>query len=71
MDHMIMTFAELAEIARIDRLRPILVRCSCCRFTAPAQDCKRIIDALLDAGDYVRDMYCSTPTATFLEKNIR
>ena len=37
------------------RLTLILVRMGACRFIAPAQDCKAIIDALEAAGDYCRD----------------
>jgi hypothetical protein len=38
------------------RLMPLLVRMGGCRFTAPAQDVSRIIDALEAAGDYCRDV---------------
>ena len=29
---------DLAEVVKIERLMPILVKCGCGRFTAPAQD---------------------------------
>jgi len=71
MDHGIESFEELAEIVKRDRLRPVLVRCSCCRFTAAAQDVKRIIDALTVAGDHVRDMYCTSTHADMIERCTR
>lgn len=66
MNHEIMNFADLAEIVKADPMRPVLVRGSCCRFEAPAQDARRIIDALLSDGDsfWVKGMYCSTPAET-------
>ena len=74
MDYEIETLAELEQIAKTDRLRPVLVRCSCCRFQAPAQDVRRIINALVKDGESLRDMYCSTPISrpmTNLEAYIR
>ena len=39
------------------RLEPCLVRCGGCRFTAPAQDVKHLIDIITAEGrDYVRDV---------------
>ena len=51
-----LTEASLAELARVDRLRPVLVRMGGCRFTAPAQDAAKIIRAMEAAGDYCRDV---------------
>jgi hypothetical protein len=57
---------EVAELAATDadRLTPILVRCGCCRFSAPAQDVKFLTEAVEKAGDYVRD--CSLPVGVVL-----
>lgn len=57
-----LTAAGLEQLARTDRLRPVLVRMGGCRFTAPAQDARKIIDALEAAGDYCRDV--SYPVST-------
>ena len=47
----------LTQLAQLDRLHPVLVRCDRCRFTAPAQDVQHIIDLLEhDKGDWVRDV---------------
>lgn len=47
---------QLQELIRTDRLRPLLVRCGRCRFTAPAQDVPFLVEAINKAGDYVRDI---------------
>lgn len=49
--------ADLAELARLDRLRQVLVRCGSCRFTCAAQDALHLIDIIrADNRDYVRDV---------------
>lgn len=51
-----MTEHELTQLALADRLQLVLVRMDGCRFISPAQDAKRIIDALEQAGDWCRDV---------------
>lgn len=48
--------ADIAELVKLDRLCPVLVRCGGCRFTCGAQDAKHIMAAIELAGDYVRDV---------------
>lgn len=55
--------ATLAHLAATDRLRPVLCRMGGCRFTAHAQDARKIIDALEAAGDYCRDVSYRDPIA--------
>jgi hypothetical protein len=38
------------------RLQPCLVRCNRCRFTAPAQDVKWLIECVEKNGDWCRDV---------------
>lgn len=41
----------------VSRLWPVLVRCGGCRFTAPAQDIKHLIEIVTrEKSDYVRDV---------------
>jgi len=48
---------DLAELARLDRLRQVLVRCGSCRFTCAAQYALHLIDIIrADNRDYVRDV---------------
>jgi hypothetical protein len=48
---------SLEELAREDRLAPVLVRCGGGRFTCPAQDAKHFIRIVTEhGGDYVRDV---------------
>jgi hypothetical protein len=48
---------DLAELVKLSRLEPVLVRCGSCRFTAPAQDIQHLIDIIArDKVDYVRDV---------------
>ena len=48
---------DLPAIIAEDRLCPVLVRTSRCRFTAPAQDVAYLIDLIENApGDYLRDV---------------
>lgn len=53
-----LTEADLAELIKLDRLFPVLVRCGGKRFTCAAQDCAEMIKAIEAAGDYVRDVSC-------------
>lgn len=48
---------DLATLAKspAHRLTLVLVRCNQCRFIAPADQTKHIMDALEAAGDYIRD----------------
>ena len=49
--------ADLAELARLEGLRQVLVRCGNCRFTCAAQDALHFIDIIrADNRDYVRDV---------------
>ncbi len=49
--------ADLAELARLDRLRQVLVRCGSCRFICAAQDALHLIGIIrADNRDYVRDV---------------
>lgn len=47
---------ELAELVRIDRLRPVLIRCGGCRMTVGAQDVTHVCKLIKAGGDYVRDI---------------
>jgi hypothetical protein len=47
---------ELAELIRLDRLCPVLVRCGGGRFTCAAQDAAHFMDCVSAGGDYVRDV---------------
>ena len=51
-----MTVAQLADLATLDRLRQVLVRCGRCRFQCAAQDAEFLKQAISQAGDYVRDV---------------
>lgn len=48
--------SDMPELAAIDRLCPVLVRCGGCRFTCAAQDAPIIIRAIERDGDYLRDV---------------
>ena len=41
--HGFLTKADLVELAKLDRLHPVLVRCACGRFSCPAQDATHFI----------------------------
>ena len=48
---------DVAELAKLDRLHQLLVRCGCGRFTCAAQDVKHFIDLIEKAStEYVRDV---------------
>jgi hypothetical protein len=55
-------FLSPAQVAIIGgdpatRLKPLLVRCGGCRFTAPAQDVAHLIEIITrDGHDHVRDV---------------
>ena len=52
-----LTEAGLAELAKLDRLREVLVRTGGGRFLCPAQDAQHFIKAVeLSEMDYVRDV---------------
>ena len=52
---------DIDIIAHHDRLRQVLVRCGCGRFTCPIQDVKHFMAIIeRDGQDYVRDV--SLPT---------
>jgi hypothetical protein len=52
-----MTAADVAELAKADRLRQCLVRCNCGRFVCAAQDVKHYVDLVATSKeDYVRDV---------------
>lgn len=52
-----MTMDDVAELAKEDRLRQLLVRCGGCRFMCAAQDVAHLA-GIIDASDsdYVRDI---------------
>lgn len=52
---------DISQLAQLDRLRLVLVRCNNCRFLAAAQDVEHIIGAVESVGDWARD--CSMPTS--------
>jgi hypothetical protein len=55
--HGYLTKADVEYIAQNDRLRQLLVRCGCCRFTCPAQDVEHLVGMIgRDSTDYVRDV---------------
>lgn len=48
---------DLADLVRLARLAPVLVRCGGCRFTAAAQDVAHLVGIIeREASDYVRDL---------------
>jgi hypothetical protein len=48
---------SLGDLAKRDRLAPVLVRCGGGRFTCPAQDAKHFIQIITEhKEDYVRDV---------------
>lgn len=48
---------DVARMAKLDRLRQLLVRMNGCRFVAAAQDVQHIVDLIESTGkDYVRDV---------------
>ena len=56
-DHGFLRDGDLAELARLDRLRLVLVRCGNYRFTCAAQDARHLIDIIkADGRDFVRDV---------------
>jgi hypothetical protein len=62
-DHGFLSVATLQDLAKIDRLRMVLVRCGNGRFLCPAQDVEHFMDIIrrdFDAHnngcDYVRDV---------------
>lgn len=59
--HGFLTAEEIAIIARLDRLRPLLVRCGGVRFTCGAQYFETMEKMVTGAGDYIRDV--SLPTS--------
>jgi hypothetical protein len=52
-----LTKEDIAGLARLDRLRPVLVRCGACRFTCAAQDVAHLVHIITrEDSDYVRDV---------------
>ena len=51
-----LTEADMAELIKLDRLCPVLVRCAGGRFTCAAQDAAHFIKCAKAGGDYVRDV---------------
>jgi len=52
-----LTKEDIAELARLDRLRPVLVRCGACRFSCAAQDVAHLVHIITrEDSDYVRDV---------------
>ena len=48
---------QLAELKKLDRLHPVLVRCGGGRFTAAAQDVQHFMDCVTKGStDYIRDI---------------
>lgn len=55
--HGFMQQDDVAELVKIARLHPVLIRCGSGRFTTPAQDVTHFIDIInRDGADYVRDV---------------
>lgn len=48
--------AELAQVAKENRLFPVLCRFDCGRFVTPAQDAAEFIRIIEASGHYVRDV---------------
>lgn len=52
-----LTAANIAELAKLDRLRQVLVRCGSCRFTCAAQDVTFLTGIITrENSDHVRDI---------------
>lgn len=47
---------QVEELAKLDRLFPVLVRCGGCRFICGAQYFKYLEDCISAGGDYVRSV---------------
>ncbi len=64
---------QLEELVELDRLRPVLIRCSGGRFTCPAQDAKHFIEIIeattVGVGEYVRDVSLPTTDETYRTMN--
>ena len=62
---------DLSDLARFDRLRPVLIRCGGGRLTCPAQDANHwinIIEASTGAhDDYVRDVSLPATDPTYTQ----
>lgn len=55
--HSFLLERDVAELAELERLRPLLVRCGGCRFTCAAQDVKHLLGIIAREGsEYVRDV---------------
>ena len=50
------TKSDVPDVIKMSPLQLLLVRCGGCRFLAPAQDVNKLIAAIEQAGDYVRDV---------------
>lgn len=56
-NHGYLNGSDVEELATVDRLRNVLVRCGCCRFTCAAQDVNHLLEIIASDGrDYVRDV---------------
>jgi gamma-glutamyl:cysteine ligase YbdK (ATP-grasp superfamily) len=44
------------QLAELDRLRQVLVRCNACRFTCAAQDLDHMTRAIAAVDDWIRDV---------------
>lgn len=71
--HGFLTDGHIQDLARVDRLRQVLIRCGGCRLLCAAQDALHLIDLIetgKDAnglGDYIRDV--SLPASDPLYRN--
>ena len=50
-----LTKPDVVDLAKLDRLRQVLIRCGGCRMVCAAQDVAHIM-GLIESGDYVRDV---------------
>jgi hypothetical protein len=70
--HGFLTAETLKQLAELDRLRMVLVRCGNGRFTCPAQDVTHLVSIIFrdfkagsDGRDYVRDISLPSGDAAF------
>lgn len=59
--------ADVAELAEVDRLRQLLVRCGGVRFTCAAQCVQQMIGYVEAGGDYVRDVSLPSTDPVYAE----
>ena len=60
-NHGFLAPADVAELAKLDRLRMVLVRCGNGRFTCPAQDAQHFIDIICRDFRHAYDQAAAQP----------